>query len=102
MAAALNTFRPLLSIPWMQSFPFLSTAALGGFALPQTFQLGLPSLASLQDVLSPWLLAVPKKKTSHSKKAMRASNKGLTDKTSCVAYEVSTRGHAAHPLATAC
>lgn len=41
-----------------------------------------PSLKSLADLLPPFLLAVPKKKVSHSRKAMRAANKGLKDKQS--------------------
>lgn len=40
----------------------------------------IPSLLnSLRDLLPPWLLAVPKSKTTHSKKAMRNSNKGLKE-----------------------
>ncbi|KAF7785034.1 hypothetical protein Agabi119p4_1199 [Agaricus bisporus var. burnettii] len=35
---------------------------------------------SLADLFPPFLLAVPKKKVSHSRKAMRAANKGLKDK----------------------
>jgi hypothetical protein len=37
---------------------------------------------SLLDLLPPFVLAVPKKKTSHSRKAMRSANKGLKDKQS--------------------
>ncbi|KAF5311784.1 hypothetical protein D9619_003224 [Psilocybe cf. subviscida] len=40
----------------------------------------LPSLQSLLELFPPFLLAVPKSKTSHSRKAMRAANKGLKDK----------------------
>ncbi len=43
---------------------------LTGWTLPQTF----PSLEELI------LRAVPKKKTSHSRKSMRSANKGLKDK----------------------
>ena len=38
-----------------------------------------PLPQSLLDLLPPWLLAVPKSKTSHSKKSMRSSNKGLKE-----------------------
>lgn len=38
------------------------------------------SLQSLLELFPPFLLAVPKKKTSHSRKAMRSANKGLKDK----------------------
>jgi len=39
-------------------------------------------LHSLLDLFPPFLLAVPKKKVSHSRKAMRSANKGLKDKKS--------------------
>jgi large subunit ribosomal protein L32 len=41
-------------------------------------------LRSLLDLIPPFLLAVPKKKTSHSRKAMRSANKGLKDKNSAL------------------
>ena len=44
-------------------------------------------LDSLLELFPPFLLAVPKKKTSHSRKAMRSANKGLKDKRS--AYSLS-------------
>lgn len=53
--------------------PVFSVAAPSSFrAIPDT-------LAALRDLLPPWLLAVPKSKTSHSKKSMRSSNKGLKE-----------------------
>jgi hypothetical protein len=42
----------------------------------------IPFLPSLRDLIPPFLLAVPKKKVSHSRKAMRSANKGLKDKQS--------------------
>ncbi|KAF8679825.1 Ribosomal L32p protein family [Rhizoctonia solani] len=42
----------------------------------------LPSLRTLLELFPPIVLAVPKKKTSPSKKRMRSANKGLKDKTS--------------------
>ena len=42
----------------------------------------IPFLSSLRDLIPPFLLAVPKKKVSHSRKAMRSANKGLKDKQS--------------------
>ncbi len=42
----------------------------------------IPLLPSLRDIIPPFLLAVPKKKVSHSRKAMRSANKGLKDKQS--------------------
>ncbi|KDQ63715.1 hypothetical protein JAAARDRAFT_53903 [Jaapia argillacea MUCL 33604] len=44
----------------------------------------MPTLQSLLDLLPPFLLAVPKKKTSHSRKRMRSANKGLKDKMNLV------------------
>jgi hypothetical protein len=41
-----------------------------------------PRLESILELFPPWLLAVPKKKTSHSRKGMRSANKGLKDKQS--------------------
>ncbi len=90
MALALNPLRaslPALRNLWLRP-PFAWSASTitqnpVAFALPLPgLQLTLPSLASLWDLLPPFLLAVPKKKVSHSRKAMRAANKGLKDKTS--------------------
>ncbi|KAH9486899.1 putative 54S ribosomal protein L32, mitochondrial [Psilocybe cubensis] len=53
--------------------------AVPSLAAPST-SWSLPSLDSLLDLLPPFLLAVPKSKTSHSRKAMRSANKGLKDK----------------------
>ncbi|KAG8743432.1 hypothetical protein FRC12_015053 [Ceratobasidium sp. 428] len=46
----------------------------------------LPSLRTLLELFPPIVLAVPKKKTSHSKKRMRSANKGLKDKISMSAF----------------
>ena len=51
--------------------------------------LAIPSIHSLLDLLPPFLLAVPKKKVSHSRKAMRSSGKGLKDKTRSCNFSVS-------------
>ncbi|KAF9481393.1 hypothetical protein BDN70DRAFT_876359 [Pholiota conissans] len=70
-ALALASLRPALS-----SSPWPPVASL---ALP-ALSWSMPSLQSLLDLFPPFLLAVPKSKTSHSRKAMRAANKGLKDK----------------------
>ncbi|EUC66804.1 ribosomal protein L32 [Rhizoctonia solani AG-3 Rhs1AP] len=44
----------------------------------------LPSLRTLLELFPPIVLAVPKKKTSPSRKRMRSANKGLKDKTNIV------------------
>ncbi|EDR15608.1 uncharacterized protein LACBIDRAFT_300691 [Laccaria bicolor S238N-H82] len=54
--------------------------------VPPALTWSLPSLQSLLELFPPFVLAVPKSKTSHSRKAMRSANKGLKDKhniTSC-------------------
>ena len=69
----LPAFRAPFSRPLLSAFLPLPTFLGGSFKLP--------SLASLLEELFPRiLLAVPKKKVSHSRKAMRAANKGLKDK----------------------
>ncbi|KIM48167.1 hypothetical protein M413DRAFT_439888 [Hebeloma cylindrosporum] len=70
----LPSFRHLLSATWIS--PVLATASL---SLPRATW-SIPSLQSLLDLFPPFLLAVPKSKTSHSRKAMRSANKGLKDK----------------------
>lgn len=69
-----------------RSRPFLAATAslLPSFAAPAPRESlwSLPSLGSLLELLPGWVLAVPKKKVSHSRKAMRSANKGLKDKQS--------------------
>ncbi len=68
----------------------MAALALGRSLLPQWsapaflsgLSLSMPSLQPLLDLFPPFLLAVPKSKTSHSRKAMRSANKGLKDKQS--------------------
>lgn len=55
-------------------------APVFGLSFP-ALSISLPSLQPLIDLFPPFLLAVPKKKVSHSRKSMRAANKGLEDKT---------------------
>ena len=58
----------------------LPALALSALALPP-----LPAFAHestldrLRGLLEAWVFAVPKSKTSHSKKSMRSSNKGLKE-----------------------
>ncbi|KAF7791822.1 hypothetical protein EIP86_002846 [Pleurotus ostreatoroseus] len=52
---------------------FLGAPSSSGWRLPAAIQ-------SLLEWFPPIDLAVPKKKTSHSRKAMRSANKGLKDK----------------------
>lgn len=75
---------PSLTVPF--SRPLLAATAFLPSFLPSAIEWRLPSLASVLELFPPFLLAVPKKKTSHSRKAMRSANKGLKDKrsTSCL------------------
>ncbi|KAI0002092.1 hypothetical protein BJV77DRAFT_971037, partial [Russula vinacea] len=58
-------------------FPSFSSSIFGS-------SWSIPLLPSLRDIIPPFLLAVPKKKVSHSRKAMRSANKGLKDKQNLV------------------
>ena len=64
-----------------------------GFMLiaSKPFALAPPSIQTLLELLPPWVLAVPKKKTSHSRKAMRSANKGLKDKQSLYSHGIVSR-----------
>jgi len=58
--------------------PILGSAVVGWPTISRT----IPSLQSFLELFPPIVLAVPKKKTSHSRKSMRSANKGLKDKQS--------------------
>lgn len=64
--------------------------------------IALPSLQSLLELLPPIVLAVPKKKVSHSRKAMREANKGLKDKLNIVNCPACGMPKLAHNLCTQC
>jgi large subunit ribosomal protein L32 len=77
MALALRYTQRSASLPWLKTL--LPATALLATALPGFAH---RSLQSLLELFPSIVLAVPKKKVSHSRKAMRASNKGLKDKQS--------------------
>ncbi|SRR6266498_4325717 len=60
------------------------------------------ALFGLVEILGPILWAVPKKKTSHSKKRMRSANKGLKDKTNIVDCLGCGQKHLIHHLCHNC
>ncbi|KAH9969039.1 hypothetical protein BC827DRAFT_1263475 [Russula dissimulans] len=62
----------------------------------------IPLLPSLRDLIPPFLLAVPKKKVSHSRKAMRSANKGLKDKQNVVHCPGCGAAKLAHHLCPNC
>ncbi|EIM92441.1 uncharacterized protein STEHIDRAFT_23042, partial [Stereum hirsutum FP-91666 SS1] len=57
---------------------------------------------SLLELLPGWVLAVPKKKISHSRKAMRSANKGLKDKQNLVNCPACGSAKLAHHLCPNC
>ena len=79
-ALALHQTRSIFSafrLPWLTR-----TTAPSFLASQTPFNLALPVLQPLLDLLPPIVLAVPKSKVSHSRKSMRSANKGLKDKQS--------------------
>ncbi|ORY85394.1 hypothetical protein BCR35DRAFT_259858, partial [Leucosporidium creatinivorum] len=80
-------------------------------ALPAFPSFRLPSLASLvpestlealRELLPPWVLAVPKSKTTHSAKKMRSANKGLKEKHNVVSCPSCGTPKVAHHLCHEC
>ncbi|OSD03470.1 hypothetical protein PYCCODRAFT_1434372 [Trametes coccinea BRFM310] len=106
MAAALalhqsRSWLATMSAPLARmSFPAAFVPAL--LSAPKPFSWAIPSLPSLLELLPPWLLAVPKKKTSHSRKAMRSANKGLKDKENLVHCQSCGSPKLAHNLCPRC
>ncbi|EJU01885.1 hypothetical protein DACRYDRAFT_52312 [Dacryopinax primogenitus] len=64
--------------------------------------LGAGLLQNLLDLFPPFLLAVPKKKVSHSRKAMRSANKGLKDKHNIVNCPACGSAKLAHHICQRC
>ncbi|EJD55281.1 hypothetical protein AURDEDRAFT_37036, partial [Auricularia subglabra TFB-10046 SS5] len=56
----------------------------------------------LLELLPPFVLAVPKKKVSHSRKSMREANKGLRDKLNLVACPACGMPKLAHNICPSC
>ncbi|SJL05719.1 uncharacterized protein ARMOST_09055 [Armillaria ostoyae] len=83
-----NALFTLFRIPAIK--PLFAANFLPAFlTAPNPFTWRIPSLLELFPSI---VLAVPKKKTSHSRKAMRAANKGLKDKQNIVNCPGSERG----------
>jgi len=73
------------------------------FALSSPFAaLGAGLLQNLLDLFPPFLLAVPKKKVSHSRKSMRSANKGLKDKINIVNCPACGAAKLSHHLCQRC
>ncbi|CCA69429.1 hypothetical protein PIIN_03329 [Serendipita indica DSM 11827] len=89
-----------VAVPSRISVFFSRTLPFVGFAAPWTAL--RPQLESILELLPPWLLAVPKKKVSHSRKAMRSANKGLKDKQNIHACDACGRAKLMHNLCHHC
>ncbi|KAI0068356.1 hypothetical protein BV25DRAFT_1789754, partial [Artomyces pyxidatus] len=95
--------RSLSSMPRLTAFRALFSADHSPSLLaPRPFNWSIPSLQSLLDLLPPFLLAVPKKKVSHSRKAMRSANKGLKDKLNLVHCPGCGSAKLAHHICPSC
>ncbi|KAJ7925828.1 ribosomal L32p protein family-domain-containing protein [Mycena leptocephala] len=94
--------RPLLSTLFSTPFstPFIFAAVPAFLAASRTW--AFPSLQSLLELFPPFVLAVPKKKVSHSRKSMREANKGLKDKKNIVNCPGCGAPKLAHHLCTQC
>ncbi|GAA6032807.1 hypothetical protein JCM8097_000803 [Rhodosporidiobolus ruineniae] len=75
----------------LSSAPAASLASL----IPDT-------LAGLRDLLPPWVLAVPKSRTTHGAKRMRSANKGLKEKQNLVSCPSCGAPKLAHHLCHEC
>ncbi|CAK5280543.1 unnamed protein product [Mycena citricolor] len=106
--AALTTQIPRLTRPIFARTPYpLLPTRLWAFAVPSLLTgsraWSMPSLQSLlEELFPPFVLAVPKKKTSHSRKAMREANKGLKDKQNIVHCPGCGAPKLAHHLCSNC
>ncbi|KAJ6519865.1 hypothetical protein C8R45DRAFT_1204947 [Mycena sanguinolenta] len=99
--------RPLLARPLFSTLffaPFSTPFAFAAFpaflAASRTWT--FPSLESLLELFPPFVLAVPKKKVSHSRKSMREANKGLKDKHNIVNCPACGAPKLAHHLCNQC
>ncbi|TRM66366.1 ribosomal L32p protein family-domain-containing protein [Schizophyllum amplum] len=110
--AALALARPAFQLPALRAplwRPLFASWAIST-ALPSWRTPSAPSptwdirarLQSLLELLPGIVLAVPKKKTSHSKKRMRASGKGLKDKQNIVSCPGCGSPKLAHHLCGKC
>ncbi|KAJ7706134.1 ribosomal L32p protein family-domain-containing protein [Mycena rosella] len=80
--------------------PFAFAAVPAFLAASRTW--AFPSLQSLLELFPPFVLAVPKSKTSHSRKSMREANKGLKDKQNIVNCPGCGAPKLAHNLCSNC
>ncbi|GAA5887672.1 hypothetical protein JCM6882_001491 [Rhodosporidiobolus microsporus] len=115
-AAALVASSPIFSLASARAAPaaVLPSAALASTSTSASISLStapaalslaslIPdTLAGLRDLLPPWVLAVPKSKTTHSAKRMRSANKGLKEKQNLVSCPSCGAPKLAHHLCHDC
>ncbi|KAF8560390.1 hypothetical protein OG21DRAFT_1502687 [Imleria badia] len=97
-ALALHQTRSFFSafrLPWL-------TRPTSAPASQAPFNLALPILQPLLDLLPAIVLAVPKSKISHSRKSMRSANKGLKDKQNIVNCPACGEAKLAHRACRTC
>ena len=71
----------LAAAPLYTAFTAAFAPVLNNTAVPSALASLIPdTLAGLRELLPPWLLAAPKRRTTHGAKRMRSSNKGLKEK----------------------
>ncbi|KAH8120357.1 hypothetical protein DFH11DRAFT_56328 [Phellopilus nigrolimitatus] len=103
MSLALNPLRAgFLSLPNLVQRPTAAWTLLRPAALWAPIHAAIPSWTSLLEFFPSVVWAVPKKKTSHSRKAMRSANKGLKDKSNIVNCPGCGSAKLAHHLCPSC
>ncbi|EGO03407.1 hypothetical protein SERLA73DRAFT_83341 [Serpula lacrymans var. lacrymans S7.3] len=96
-----HQFLSALRAQWSRS---LATATIlpSFLSTQQPFNWSIPRLESLLELFPSIVLAVPKKKVSHSRKSMRSANKGLKDKMNIVNCPACGAPKLAHHLCQEC
>ncbi|GAA6010493.1 hypothetical protein JCM11491_006965 [Sporobolomyces phaffii] len=104
---SLRSTSPAAAGPSQVAFS-LPVATRAPSAAPATVFGSLTSLlpdslaAGLRDLLPPWVLAVPKRRTTHSAKRMRSANKHLKEKHNLVACPSCGAPKLSHHLCHSC
>ncbi|GAA5834313.1 hypothetical protein JCM9279_004281 [Rhodotorula babjevae] len=106
-----STSRLAAAIPSTSSFTLSLSLAPTAAPAPAPAASALATLAALipdslaaglRELLPPWVFAVPKRRTTHGAKRMRASNKGLKEKQNLVACPSCGAPKLAHHLCHGC
>ncbi|GAA5953500.1 hypothetical protein JCM8115_000542 [Rhodotorula mucilaginosa] len=93
----------LAAAPLYTAFTAAFAPVLNNTAVPSALASLIPdTLAGLRELLPPWLLAAPKRRTTHGAKRMRSSNKGLKEKQNIVSCPGCGSPKLAHHLCHEC